>query len=843
MLTMHVTRRALRGAALRLLCLIAFLCAAGQTARAASNCTMGLPDRTASAAPTLDGKLTSAGEWNDAALLASGDPCLEMLSDRPGGVVQSRTVKVYSKRYSRGGQTVIGFLFEIPDQTTAGPCGAGSGELCGRGESIVLQFDSNRSRGAQLAGSSTANALANDYQIIISHKWKTTAGSDLISDLTAAVFESQASMDCGTPIWAAASGETFNPAWMAAQKVVSSGSGYSVEVEIPLSFLGTPASDLGFAFAVTNNLGDDSPMGCTGGVCDGYGVAFPNTTAMELSNTANPYDVCHGNWAVPNEWGALSFGIAAGDVSVSRSPDYWSNDGLLVYQCADNTTAYGYYSSQPCRARLVAKVKNTGPEQTRNLLFLWSPVGAGTPANYTRVELVEGVKIPAGTTATPSFTNVSTAEWTGVPKNQLAHPCVRVYVLPGSYVSTFPRTDVLAVDDAADVVAMSAAYNLSNGQWTQKNIALITGSNVCPNASCRITMRERAPGEASAEMASASTGAGDAWNGGVASDAGHSRLAPVRPPLPVLHLRPGEAEPAPEPQSSTERPPVVVKPGTNILMPEDEFRRFSRGNVIVQVRAFGHSRRPSGPSTYNFLENMGGVIQLVPVELLRQRETVPFAFNVTNDEREKTVFLIVDVFVPSGVTGVEVALDTTRRDYGSRENRVMRGLVTLPGGPKQPPPPGDFKRWGLSLHAGASIPHGDFDDVFNPGANVGVDLEYRFNKKFSLEAIYTFNHFRGETFTFNGQSFTVDGTNIHNLSVNGKIYGDTSPVRPFVNFGGGLYVFDSATARGGVNVGGGLQFDLKPNVALDAMYNFHNVIGSDGSLRYSTVQGGVRFRF
>lgn len=833
--TMHVTLRGLRGNALRLLFLIAFFCAAAQTAGAASNCTMGLPDRTAAAPPTLDGKLTSAGEWNDAALLTSGDPCLALLQDRPGGVVQSRTVKVYSKRYSRGGQTVIGFLFEIPDETTAATCGAGMNELCGLGESIVLQFDSNRSRGAQLAGSGAANALANDYQIVLSHKWKTTAGSDLITDLVANVFESQASIDCGTPVWAAAAGEAFNPAWMAAQKVVSSGTGYSVEVEIPLSFLGTPTNDLGFAFAVTNNLGSDSVgvMNCSGDICDGYGVAFPNSMAMELSNAANPYNVCHGNWAVPDEWGTLSFGLAAGDVSVSRSPDYWSNDGLLVFQCNDNATAYSYYSSQPCRARLVAKVKNTGPAQTRNLLFLWSPVGAGTPADYTRVELVENVPIPAGTMAAPSFTNVSTAEWTGVPKNQLAHPCVRVYVLPGSYVPAFPRTSVLAVDAADDVVAMTAAYGLSNGQWTQKNIARIEGTNVCPDAACRITMRERAPGEAGAEMASASTGAGDAWGG--------SRLAPAQPPLPVLHLRPGEAEPAPAPQGGTERPPVVARPGGNILMPSDEFKRFSRDNVMVQVRAFGYGRRPSGPSAYNFLENMGGVIQLVPVELLQRLETVPFAFNVTNDQRDKTIFLIVDVFAPSGVAGVQVALDTSKRDYAPRENRVMRGLVTLTGRPAEPP--GDFKRWGLSLHAGASIPHGNFANIFNPGPNVGVDLEYRFNRRFSLEAIYTFNHFRGETFTFNGQSFTLDGTNIHNLSLNGKVYGGTSPVRPFFNFGGGVYVFDSVTARGGVNVGGGLQFDLTPNVALDSMYNFHNVFGSGSSLRYSTVQGGVRFRF
>ncbi|HEX8281829.1 MAG TPA: opacity family porin [Pyrinomonadaceae bacterium] len=51
------------------------------------------------------------------------------------------------------------------------------------------------------------------------------------------------------------------------------------------------------------------------------------------------------------------------------------------------------------------------------------------------------------------------------------------------------------------------------------------------------------------------------------------------------------------------------------------------------------------------------------------------------------------------------------------------------------------------------------------------------------------------------------------------------------------------TTRGGANVGGGLQFALTPNAALDTMYNFHNVFTSGSNLRHSTAQGGARFRF
>lgn len=160
----------------------------------------------------------------------------------------------------------------------------------------------------------------------------------------------------------------------------------------------------------------------------------------------------------------------------------------------------------------------------------------------------------------------------------------------------------------------------------------------------------------------------------------------------------------------------------------------------------------------------------------------------------------------------------------------------------------EFKRWGFSAHAGVAIPHPDFSDSFQPGLSVGVDLEYRFNKYFSLEAIYNFHRFGGETvgpFGPGNVFFELDSTDIHQLSLNGRVYaaGGNSPFRPFFNFGGGAYVFESTTVRGGINLGGGLQFDVTEKFAVEGGYNFHNVFVSGDSLRFSTVQGGVRFRF
>jgi opacity protein-like surface antigen len=161
------------------------------------------------------------------------------------------------------------------------------------------------------------------------------------------------------------------------------------------------------------------------------------------------------------------------------------------------------------------------------------------------------------------------------------------------------------------------------------------------------------------------------------------------------------------------------------------------------------------------------------------------------------------------------------------------------------PADADDKRWGLSLHAGASVPHSDFGDVFDPGPNFGVDLEYRLSNQFSLEALYTFHRFRGKDFGI----VSVDDINLHQLSGNVKAFGGSGSVRPFLNGGGGLYHFDfgggggGGDTRGGVNVGGGLQFNITPTFAVEGSYNFHNVFTPGSDVKFSTLQGGVRFRF
>jgi opacity protein-like surface antigen len=84
---------------------------------------------------------------------------------------------------------------------------------------------------------------------------------------------------------------------------------------------------------------------------------------------------------------------------------------------------------------------------------------------------------------------------------------------------------------------------------------------------------------------------------------------------------------------------------------------------------------------------------------------------------------------------------------------------------------------------------------------------------------------------------------VHQFSGNVKVFGGSGSVRPFINGGGGAYHFDGGDTRGGANLGGGLQFNLTPTFAIEGAYNFHTVFTPGSNVKFSTLQGGVRFRF
>lgn len=140
---------------------------------------------------------------------------------------------------------------------------------------------------------------------------------------------------------------------------------------------------------------------------------------------------------------------------------------------------------------------------------------------------------------------------------------------------------------------------------------------------------------------------------------------------------------------------------------------------------------------------------------------------------------------------------------------------------------------GFSLHAGINFPHGNFNQVFDPGFSFTADLEYPVNNNFSLEGLFGYNRFRN--------SLIGPDLNLYNVSTNAKFYLVSEKTRPFVNFGGGVYKFDPGDTRGGGNFGIGLHREVSSHIAVEGGYNFHVVSSPGTSIKFSTLQFGIRF--
>ena len=147
----------------------------------------------------------------------------------------------------------------------------------------------------------------------------------------------------------------------------------------------------------------------------------------------------------------------------------------------------------------------------------------------------------------------------------------------------------------------------------------------------------------------------------------------------------------------------------------------------------------------------------------------------------------------------------------------------------------DLSNFAVFVNAGVVVPHSDLSTFLDPGFSLNAGLEYMFTSQFSVEGTVGLHRF---------ETFFDDVATLYQVSANGKFYlvDQSTKVRPFVNGGVGAYVTDSGTSHFGGNVGGGILYEVTPHVGIQGAYNFHMVnLGSN--TRFSTLQGGVRFRF
>jgi hypothetical protein len=164
---------------------------------------------------------------------------------------------------------------------------------------------------------------------------------------------------------------------------------------------------------------------------------------------------------------------------------------------------------------------------------------------------------------------------------------------------------------------------------------------------------------------------------------------------------------------------------------------------------------------------------------------------------------------------------------------VTTGSVSLP--PQQPSSFAGFFSFGL--RGGVAIPNGNANTFFDPGAAFTADLEYHATNQLSAVGLFGYRRM--------SSGFPlVSGVNVFQFSGGAKAYlTGTGQLRPFVNGGIGGFKFDPGSTKFGVYGGGGLQYRAWPRVWLEGEYNYHTVFTTGSNFTFSTVQGGVRFRF
>ena len=116
-------------------------------------------------------------------------------------------------------------------------------------------------------------------------------------------------------------------------------------------------------------------------------------------------------------------------------------------------------------------------------------------------------------------------------------------------------------------------------------------------------------------------------------------------------------------------------------------------------------------------------------------------------------------------------------------------------------------------------------------------FEYLFTNRASVEGSLGYDR-------FNSAFVSGNHLNLVRGSGNLKYYPVIGTFQFGVFGGGGVYHFDSGGGtHGGLNIGAVAEYRLNTSVSIETNYNFHNVFTSGSSTRFSTVQGGVRFRF
>jgi len=145
--------------------------------------------------------------------------------------------------------------------------------------------------------------------------------------------------------------------------------------------------------------------------------------------------------------------------------------------------------------------------------------------------------------------------------------------------------------------------------------------------------------------------------------------------------------------------------------------------------------------------------------------------------------------------------------------------------------------FGLSLHGGLTLPVKDFGSRYDSSFMLGLDIDYRITRRFSLMGFLGYNHFRAAA---------AAGNNTHWWNISGNLKFDLSAnptTWPYINGGIGLYIPKSGDKKWGFNLGCGLDRSLTSNLVFEIGLNYHHILTDEEDPEFFVGHLGCIFRF
>ncbi|MCF6211670.1 MAG: VWA domain-containing protein [Gammaproteobacteria bacterium] len=145
--------------------------------------------------------------------------------------------------------------------------------------------------------------------------------------------------------------------------------------------------------------------------------------------------------------------------------------------------------------------------------------------------------------------------------------------------------------------------------------------------------------------------------------------------------------------------------------------------------------------------------------------------------------------------------------------------------------------WHMSLHIGAAVPRGNFNNTYDAGISLALDIERRLSPQLFAQGLIGFNG-------FDAGSPAVSDTHWWNVSANLKYeLTSTNPWRPYINGGVGLYIPESGASKGGYNLGLGFDYNASPEWTLELGIDHHEIFTSGSNTQFLVPRVGAIFKF